>query len=225
MSEFDKGPESNCRKLPMSNRRSSAPWSVRPYTGAAFLNEQPDGIRELDLAALAGAGALDRLENGRGKYIPRGDGEIAWRFLERRLFDHVGHAETSSPSPIHCGLANAIVVDFRGRDRLQRQSRPRPALSTKQRVIRRTTSLWALTPMIESPSATTNGWLTDKRLCTQGRHVPGRAVGVGACKNTGPGRVRTRIPPASLPCLSRGASGSIRRSGQSGSRSTPCRDR
>src|ERR1051326_3196075 len=56
---------------------------------AAALDFEPDRVGELDLAALAGLGFLDGLEDRRREHVTRGDGEVAGRFLDAGFLDQV----------------------------------------------------------------------------------------------------------------------------------------
>src|SRR3974390_2039462 len=63
---------------------------------AAVLHQQANGIGDLDLAVFARRGPFDGVKNRRRKYVARGNGEVAGRFLARGLFDQVFDFEDRS---------------------------------------------------------------------------------------------------------------------------------
>src|SRR5512135_3008315 len=60
---------------------------------AAIAEYEPDGVCQLDFAALAGARVLYGFENTGGKNIPRRNRQVAWRLVRARLVDHSRYCE------------------------------------------------------------------------------------------------------------------------------------
>src|SRR4029077_7107726 len=88
----------------------------------ALLDRDADGVRELDLAALARARALQRVEDGRREHVAAGDGQLTGRVLRARLLHDVRHLEDVAFS---AGPRDAVVPHLAARHALEGHDRGR----------------------------------------------------------------------------------------------------
>ena len=86
---------------------------------ALLFREDAHGVSELDFPASAGLGAFETVEDGGGKNVAAGDGEIRRRVGRLGLFDEIADAEEAlSEGRERGGFAgdNAVQVGFVSRD-------------------------------------------------------------------------------------------------------------